>query len=336
MASSKVGIVDSLETTPKLRRSVFDWEDLQVFHAVATGGSMSAAAQTLGCQQSTVSKRIRQLEGRLGARLIERRADGIGLTPAGEKALDYVTTMQRSARQLESELADADKSMSGQVSVGAPDGLATYWLSRHLPRFMRLNPEIHLVLNKSGPTGTSGPAPDLSIDYVPEKDIDTHATALGTLHFMPFASREFINTYGAPKSAHEALNLRFLKLEQYNPDLELWGKRVETIDAYINYNFHTDTSSVLFETMMHGGGIAMAPTYIAALYPEDLVVLDYNFRQDVRFWLKYHPETQRVGRTKQVGDWIVEAFNRKNNPWFRDEFCHPCEFSDIEVIRTQK
>jgi DNA-binding transcriptional LysR family regulator len=327
--------VDSLETTLDLRRSVFDWDDLQVFYAVATAGSMSAAAAALGCQQPTISKRMRQLESRLGAQLIERRADGIVLTNAGESALDYVMTMQRSARQLESRIGGQDKASTGEVVLQLPDGIASYCLARHLPRFMRINPGIELSLLRPSSETRPGPTPDLSITFAPHADMDSQTHALGCMHYMPFASREFISTYGAPKDAHDALNLRFLQLKQYNRDNELWGNRVETIDAYINYAFHTDVSSVLFETLRHGGGIAMLPTYLAAMYPDELVLLDYDFRQDVVFWLKYMPESQRVGRIKRVGDWIEEVFDRKTNPWFRDEFCHPSEFCEVEIIRPQ-
>ncbi len=327
--------MDSPETTVALKRNSFDWDDLQIFHAVATTGSMSAAPAALGCQQPTVSKRMRQLESRLGAQLIERRADGIALTSAGEAALDYVRTMQRSAQQLESRLAGQDKVAKGLVTLEVSDGLASYWLSRHVPRFMQINPDIDLTIQKTGSgNGPQGPAADLSITFVPEKSMDTQAVALGSLHFMPSASRDFINTYGAPKTAHDALNLRFLQLQQYNRDLELWGHRVQAVDAYINYALRTDVSSVLFETLRHGGGIAMAPTYLAKLYPEELVVLDYDFQQSVRFWLKYLPESHRIGRVKCVGDWLEEVFNKSSNPWFRDEFCHPSEFSDIEIIKT--
>ncbi|WP_417494575.1 LysR family transcriptional regulator [Maricaulis sp.] len=325
--------MDSQETAISLRRNVFDWDDLQIFHAVATTGSMSGAAAALGCQQPTVSKRMRQLESRLGAQLIDRRADGIVLTQAGEAALDYVRTMQRSAQQLESRISGTDTANTGDVTLHASDGLSTYWLARHMPRFMRVNPGINLHLLRPG--AGAGPAPDLSITFTRDKDMDAPTSALGTMHYMPFASREFINSYGVPKSTHDLLNLRFLKLEQYDRGLSLWENRNEIVDAYINYAFRTDVSSILLETIRHGGGIAMAPTYLAALYPDELVVLDYDVRQDVRFWLKYLPGSQRVGRTKCVGDWINEIFDPTNNPWFREEFCHPGEFCEIEVVKPK-
>lgn len=275
---------------------------------------------------------MRQLEARLGTQLVERRADGVALTEAGIQALNFARTMQRSAAKLETELGGRDKALEGHVGIRIPDGLATYWLSRHLPRFMQINPGIDLQINQGI---QESQMPDLTITFVPEKSMEVHAECLGSLHFMPVASREFINTYGAPKSAHDALNLRFIKLAQYNRDLDLWGHRVEAVDAYINYALETDTSSVLFETLRHGGGIAMLPTYLIALYAKELVVLDYEFRQDVRFWLKFTPESRRIGRVKCAADWLLEVFDKSDSPWFRDEFCHPAEFCDVDVVRPQ-
>lgn len=334
-ALCKVGIVDSQETDIGLRRNLFDWDDLQIFHAVATTGSMSAAATALGCQQSTISKRIRQLESRLGSRLIERRAGGVMLTPAGESALDYVVTMQRSAHQLEAQIAGRDRAMEGNVTLRGPDGLSTYWVARHVPEFQRINPAIDLKLIGDRSAATGGNLASLAITFVPEKGMDTQAELLATLHYMPVASREFIETYGAPRSLSDVMNLRFATLEQYDRSLSLWGEKAEAADTLIKYSFRTDLSSVLFEVVRHGGGIAMAPTYLAALYADELVVLDYDFHQDIRVWLKYMPGSQGIGRIKCVGDWIGDIFSRRTNPWFREEFCHPQEFCGIDVIRPQ-
>lgn len=318
-----------------LRRNLFDWDDLQIFHAVATTGSMSAAAAALGCQQSTISKRIRQLESRLGSQLIERRAGGIMLTPAGESAFDYVLTMQRSAHQLEAEIAGRDRAMEGEVTLRGPDGLSTYWVARHLPEFQRINPAIDLKLIGDQAATSGDNFASLAITFLPEKDMNIHAENLATLHYMPVASREFIETYGAPRSLTDLLNLRFATLERYDRSLALWDQKVEAADALIKYSFRTDLSSVLFEVVRHGGGIAMMPTYMAALYADELVVLDYDFHQDMRVWLKYMPGNQGIGRIKCVGEWIADIFSRRSNPWFREEFCHPHEFCDIDVIRPQ-
>ena len=65
---------------------------------------MNAAAEQLGVTQSAISKRLGQLELRLGARLLERSPTGIQLTEAGVEALDHVTTMMRASQSLENTL----------------------------------------------------------------------------------------------------------------------------------------------------------------------------------------------------------------------------------------
>ncbi|MBL4757606.1 MAG: LysR family transcriptional regulator [Rhizobiales bacterium] len=327
--------MDSLESLVDVKRSVFDWDDLQVFFAVARTGSMSAAAAALGIQQPTVSKRIQQLESRLGTKLIERRAGGLVLTSAGHEAMDYVQTIQRSAVRLESRLGGKDKARTGEVTLQVSDGLATYWLARHLPKFLQANPGVELNLVREADRSAPLPTPDLSITFSTDKAMESTAHSLGRLHYMPFTSRRFIDTYGAPKNAHDALSYRFLKLEHYSSDGDLWKRRVETVDAYIQYGFRTDVSGTLLELLRNGGGIAMLPTYLAPIFEDELVLLDFDFKQDVHLWLKYMPESHRVGRNKCVGDWVKSIFRSADNPWFRDEFCHPSEFSKIEVISPQ-
>jgi DNA-binding transcriptional LysR family regulator len=54
----------------------FAWDDLRHFLAFARAGSMHAAAQALGVNQSTVQRRIAELEGHIGRRLVERHFGG--------------------------------------------------------------------------------------------------------------------------------------------------------------------------------------------------------------------------------------------------------------------
>lgn len=319
--------------TAELRRNVFDWDDLRMFYVAAKTGSMNAAAAAMGCQQSTVSKRIKYLEERLNATLIRRSADGVSLTPAGEIAFEFVRTMHHSAEQMESRIAGLDRKAKGEVTLNFSDGLSTYWLSRSVARFLRENPEIELNLI-SMPETLHGPQQlsDLSITYVEEKDIDTAAEPLRMLHYMPFVSKDFINSYGEPKSVFDVLAHRFLKLENYRRDRNLWSNKMNALEAYLNYSFSTNISSVLFESLRHGAGVTMAPTYLAHLYPDDLVLLDCGVRQTVRFWLKYPADSARIARVQRTAEWVKSCFRPKDHPWFRDEFIHPRDFSNIEVL----
>src|SRR6516165_6365477 len=64
---------------------IFAWDDLRHFLAFARAGSMQSAARTLGVNQSTVQRRIAELEECVGHRLVERHLGSYRLTPLGEQ-----------------------------------------------------------------------------------------------------------------------------------------------------------------------------------------------------------------------------------------------------------
>ena len=67
--------------------SALAWDDLRYFLAFARVGSMQAAAKVLGVNQSTVQRRITELEERVGRRLVERHIGSYRLTELGEELL---------------------------------------------------------------------------------------------------------------------------------------------------------------------------------------------------------------------------------------------------------
>ena len=81
---------------------MFDWNDLHHFLAIAQHGSTLAAARALGVNQSTVQRRITELERRVGYALVKRHPTGYQLTelgealrPAVERAGEAVTDIER-------------------------------------------------------------------------------------------------------------------------------------------------------------------------------------------------------------------------------------------------
>ena len=90
----------------------FGWDDLRHFLAFARAGSMQAAATALGVNQSTVQRRIAELEGQLGRRLVERHLSGYRLTELGE------------------ELRPAAEGVEAAVAGGAGVGMLPIYLGR--------------------------------------------------------------------------------------------------------------------------------------------------------------------------------------------------------------
>jgi DNA-binding transcriptional LysR family regulator len=100
------------------------WDDVAIFVAVAESGSTAKAARRLRTSQPTVSRRIAQLEERLGVMLFSRGVTGASLTSAGERFLVPAKRMAEWATELEQIAPDADFRPRGLVRITAPPGVA--------------------------------------------------------------------------------------------------------------------------------------------------------------------------------------------------------------------
>jgi DNA-binding transcriptional LysR family regulator len=117
---------------------------LSAFLKVADTRNVSEAASALDVGKGLVSKRIAQLEEKLGTILFSRSTRKIALTPAGEayvefarRALNEIYGGMERMRSLRSEL-------SGEVRVTAPVSWGQRVLAKHLPGFLRLHPALDI------------------------------------------------------------------------------------------------------------------------------------------------------------------------------------------------
>lgn len=129
---------------------MIDWDDVRYFLAAARGGSVRAAAKTLGVNHATVIRRIAQLEEHLGAQMFEKLPSGYRLTVAGEEVLEFANQMEASSHQLETRVLGRDQSVRGLLRVSLPPFLATHLLMPDIADFTRLHPEIEMELVSTG------------------------------------------------------------------------------------------------------------------------------------------------------------------------------------------
>lgn len=100
------------------------WEDMRLFLAVAEHGSMSKGAKALRIGQPTMSRRIGDLEHRLGFAVFERSVAGVALTPRGQSMLAPARNMSLWASELHRQVERAEPRLEGIVRISAPPGIA--------------------------------------------------------------------------------------------------------------------------------------------------------------------------------------------------------------------
>ena len=116
------------------------WADLQLFLAVAEAGSLSRASKRLRVTQPTVSRRIAELEARVGEPLFVRTVLGATPTSYGERLLEPARRMAEWAAEVDRTAERAETTPRGTVKLTAPPGIAfdfvapfAAWMTAHLP-----------------------------------------------------------------------------------------------------------------------------------------------------------------------------------------------------------
>jgi len=122
------------------------WDDLRYFRAVAEAGTLNGARKQLGVNHSTVFRRIRGLEEKLGVRLFERRDGRYHLTGAGEALMVRAEQVARAIDEVDRLILGGDRTLEGRVRITCPDGFAYYELPPLLAEFRALYPGIEVEL----------------------------------------------------------------------------------------------------------------------------------------------------------------------------------------------
>jgi DNA-binding transcriptional LysR family regulator len=142
---------------------------------------------------------------------------------------------------------------------------------------------------------------------------------------MPFAGQAYINNYGTPKTLDELFKHRVvLQIAEQTAMQEIYDRIAAGVPQVGFVALRTNVSSAHLWAITKGAGIGWLPTYVPALAARITPVeLDLRFRFDI--WLTYHPDVARIPRVRRMIDWLVDSFDPKQFPWFRDEFIHPTD-----------
>ena len=118
-------------------------KQIEAVHWVEKLGSFHAAAERLNTTQSTISKRVQELEGSLGIPLFDRASNGTQLTLRGRELLGDFSAMLR-LRQNILQKAGIDTSYSGHFRLGVTEMVALTWLPQLIRSIRALYPDIVL------------------------------------------------------------------------------------------------------------------------------------------------------------------------------------------------
>ncbi len=163
---------------------------------------------------------------------------------------------------------------------------------------------------------------DLAFRFQSPQEPDLIAVKLATLHFLPWASPEYLDRHGRPTTTDELLRHRWLDHSAYYDDEGEWSEWFALARFAEVFNYRTSSTPALVTAVQNGLGIALLPNYACEVL-EGIEPLDLGLRTYSKVWLVYHPGIQSVTRVQAAIAWVRRIFSESVSPWFGEEYCPP-------------
>lgn len=244
-----------------------DLNDLVLFASVVTHGGFSGAARALGISKSRVSRRVAELEERLGVRLLHRSTRSVSLTEVGAAFLVHCESMSASARSAYEVAARAHDKPSGRLRVSCPIGVAHLFLAPVLPAFLQANPGVRLELDLTNRrVDLIGEGYDVAIRIRSAlEDSDLVVRHLGTSDQILVASPSFVRDHGPLDSVEALRNVKGLGPAGVRGERPRWVMNSpQGITEEIEYQpaFATDDVYLMSRMAVAGIGTTQLPYHL--------------------------------------------------------------------------
>ena len=277
---------------------IYDWDDLRLFLAATRAGTLAGAGARLSLDAATVGRRLARLETALRSTLFVRSPSGIQLTAAGSRllaaALEAETSMEAVTR------AASPNIVSGTVRISAAEGFGAVILAPALPALHAAHPGLRIELAaQSGFLSPSKREVDIAVTLAAPKSGRVAHEPLTDYQLGLYASAAYLKRRGAPDNS-DALHSH--DMVGYVDDL-LFAEELRYL-AEISANLRPVLSSssirAQVEIIAHGGGIGVAPCFMA----QGLKRVLPHIKLMRRLWLGTHKDVVENARTKAVHRWL--------------------------------
>jgi DNA-binding transcriptional LysR family regulator len=275
-------------------------DDLLILLAVGRTGRYNTAADDLGVNHTTISRRIAALEATLGGRVLTKSGSGWELTARGKDALAAAESIETAVRSL----IGPDDEAEGVVRVSATDGFSAYVIAPAVAQVRRRHPGIAVeIVATTRRASQQRSGMDVEIVVGKPQVHRAEAIKLSDYHLGLYASRSYLREHGEPTTIADL---------QAHPLVYFIDSMLQVDDLDIAPGFapsmrESVSSTNVFvhvEATRADAGIGLLPCFMADRH-DDLIRLlpdDVSIRLD--YWLVSRAETLRRPEVARVVDAI--------------------------------
>lgn len=181
-----------------------DLNEMAIFAVVVGSGSFTKAADKLKLPKSTVSRKVSQLEKRIGVRLINRTTRNLKPTETGKLYYQHCVKMLEQAEEADRVVNDMQADPSGLLRISTPLSFGTPFFIGAIKSFLDQYPKVSIeIISDDKPIDMLNEEIDIAFRIGPLSDSSLVARNLGTARLSLCASPEYLAKNGVPQSLNE-------------------------------------------------------------------------------------------------------------------------------------
>jgi DNA-binding transcriptional LysR family regulator len=243
--------------------------ELAFFCLLVKQGSLAATARELNLTPPAVSRRLSQLEERLGVRLLNRTTRRISLTSEGEVYFENAQRILSDIDDMERRVSSSRAAPKGLLRVNAPLGFGRSYIGPAISAFTKTYPEVEVQLHLTDrPVSLPDEAIDVSIRFGDLPDSRLIAKKIASNRRLLCASPAYLRDAGQPVHPHDLTHRQCIVLRQNESASGNWrlsrGKQTETIK--VHGKLSTNDGEVALNWALEGHGILMRAEWDVAKY----------------------------------------------------------------------
>ncbi|MGE0217475.1 LysR family transcriptional regulator [Mycolicibacterium sp.] len=278
-------------------------DDLLVLLAVGRTGRYTAAADELGLNHTTISRRIAALETAMGGRVLAREAGGWELTELGRDALAAAEKVESAVRALST--ARGERRLEGVVRISATDGFSAYIAAPAAAAVQREHPNVSVEIVAATRRVTQHRSGlDMEVVVGEPKVHRAKALPLGDYTLGLYGSREYLDTHGVPADVADLHRYPLI----YFIDSMLQVDELDLAPNFAPPMRESVTSTNVFvhvEATRASAGLGLLPCFMADRHPDLVRVLAETVSIRRMYWLVVRAETLRRPEVAAVVDAII-------------------------------
>lgn len=234
--------------------------ELAFFTQLIRLGSLAATARELNLTPPAVSKRLAQLEQRLGVRLLNRTTRSISLTAEGEVYLHNAQRILGEIEEMERLVSSSRAAPRGLLRVNAPLGFGRTHVGPAISSFLRRYPDVEVQLHLSDrPINLPDDAIDVAIRFGELPDSRLIARKIAANRRRLCAAPAYLEAFGCPETPRDLMQHNCIVLRQNDAAFGVWrlsrGKHCESVK--VRGSLSTNDGEVALNWALDGHGILM-------------------------------------------------------------------------------